>query len=1426
MPCVLSELFLKQVSHRPHETALKTSGEPISFCQLHSRAVAIADALTGAEGLGSQRPATPTFTVAILCGKSDIAEICAVVAVILAGGCFVPIDDKLPLPRLSEVFRDAQPDAIVTTRSFLAGERAAGGSGIPAVIEQQGCQILHLEDGGKPSESRETIDTFRETKAHDENGESEESIGKHSCGKRVPRSSACTASAAARHANVVPDDEGPVADKGNSSLAGQACPGPLEHDTRPGAASESKGLADSGLYDRKELHPCPVPRDEEDLLYILYTSGTTGPQKGVRGTRSGAVNRILFGWSLCPFRGDAELVCRRTPSCFVDFVAEVFCPLLAGVPLFLPTPGAHADPLLLAPALAEVKATRITLTPSLLASMLRTTSSDTETLLPDVHTWFISGEALHPDLALLFRRRAARGARLINLYGSTEVSGDATFCTLDDIIDTERGCAGFRPSGDMGVLIGKPLPGVHVSVVGTDLTPVPIGQAGELLVGGVGVALGYHRAPQEAATKFLHTVALSTTREREDVVHMPGLKPGSRVVRTGDRVVQPVADGPLFWLGKMDGEVKVRGVRVSPEAVEVVACRASGLPVGAFAVVYDHGMDTDGSAGGDSSAVTKAAIATRSPDRGRLWGFFEPNGIQVNNEGLAKLRLQLAAVLTTAQLPAVLVPVVGRFPLTTSGKVDKRALLREHWKQVEALDGRPVASAEGVDAYLPFPTDVTTQKVGTLAAAREAVARAIVSVLPDARASIASWLINLQESAPGSSNCSKMTFGELGGTSLLAVEAAWRALRSTRWTVAGSTNTPVPPSSMLTANDFLRGTLDDAVSTLHGILEKERHAEETKTSSGTAIGLAATGLAATGAGQRKPPVPPACPGLLSPAIADASAVGFQSTSSPGRKRQRLDFEKRDQTTHSRSFLALGRAASGLRKTIACLGEVGDRVGDGSGLKGAKADLEVRWSSCLTKCIDATPLVFLPKSEREIVGRSRTGGVDNAGGMMAEAPSQFASPESVGPSTYCPSVVGTQRLGGRVREAGKSTTCGDARISTSHVSSGTVYIGSHSGEFQALDLETGDREWLFTAGGRIESGAACSCDGSTIFVGCHDWRLYAIDRRMGVLSWSFETGDAIKCTPICMPEAPSSDLTDRGAREEGELVDRGTVVFGSHDGVLRSLWEADGVLRWNFDCGGALFASPAHDAEARVVYAATTKGRVVALDNSALVVFAGTEAAGSVDHNRKLTGSSTTQPTLLWDTYLPAPVFSSPAVCSASGTVVLGCVDGGLYCVSSVGEQVWVCRRGDKPVFSSPCILPPPCKEMGGDVNNASGTRVIWGCHDGVVRCRTGVDLAWETDVGRGQPVFSSPCFAAVGCEGCALLCPLVFACSVPGLISALCLADGEVLGEIQLPGELFSSAVVAGPSIVVGCRDNRVYVLDILVTCPKCIQTKAVATVC
>lgn len=77
--------------------------------------------------------------------------------------------------------------------------------------------------------------------------------------------------------------------------------------------------------------------------------------------------------------------CRRTAACFVDFVAEVFTPLLAGIPLFLPGPGVAADPLRLVPMLSEAKVSRITLTPSLLSSLLRTAAVLPKPILPDLH---------------------------------------------------------------------------------------------------------------------------------------------------------------------------------------------------------------------------------------------------------------------------------------------------------------------------------------------------------------------------------------------------------------------------------------------------------------------------------------------------------------------------------------------------------------------------------------------------------------------------------------------------------------------------------------------------------------------------------------------------------------------------------------------------------------------------------------------------------------------------------------------------------------------------------------------------------------------------------------------------------------------------------------------------------------------------------
>ncbi|CAM9510055.1 unnamed protein product, partial [Hapterophycus canaliculatus] len=1097
MSCALSELFLAQVSRRPNEIALQTTTEAITFSKLHSRAVTIRDIIVARKRRSPQHALKTGLSVAIACGTARTAEICAVLAVVLAGGCFIPLDESLPLCRLLEVVGDAQPDTIIVAQSSSASHTSAWRHRIAAVSEvgrRQGCQLLDLEDNGQPVKSGD--------------GQACGDTGRSEVGNATASPSPTITVEANDGARASADNPFAAKERPRSAVRGCAEQFEEEH----AAPSKGGAMSDGGMPTGAKVgYCCSAVPDNEDLLYILYTSGTTGMPKGVRGTRSGALNRIRFGWSLSPFRNEGELVCRRTPSCFVDFVAEVFCPLLAGVPIFLPDSGAHADPLLLVPALASAKASRITLTPSLLASVLRTTSS--QTLLPDLHTWFVSGEALHPDLALLFRQRVSPSTQLVNLYGSTEVSGDATFCTLDDVI--AKASNSYTTGGDSGVLIGKPLPGIHLLVVGPDLRPVPSGQPGELLVGGVGVALGYHRRPQETRDTFLRSVAHNPRTQGKDVVHIPGLEPGHRVVRTRDRVVQPKAGGPLFWLGKLDGEVKVRGARVSLEEVEVVACRTAGLPTGSFAVAFDPGRDTfqDSKGKCSESEGTLPATASTSPDRGRLWGFFDPNRAQglKQGDGLAKLRLQLAERLTPAQLPAVLVPVEEGFPLTTSGKVDRRGLLRKYRKHaVELLGEQQVTCTKMIGAHLP--EDPRSESRGIHATARNAIAQAVVAVLPNAQACVAAWLSQSESTGEGR-DFSNLTFRGLGGTSLLAVEAAWRASNHAVRIGRGPATAPVPQSCRLSAENFLRGTLEEAVLILDDILRTASPCSvRTKTVADKVVGGSTNGLVTTDDGLDDVAAvadPVSTVPLASIAVEKARLLAPLAR----RKRRYGETEKCHGQERLRAFFAASRAGAGFRHTRACLGEVETWTGHDSGVEKSRVELEVRWSSCLSKCIDATPLVVLPKPTGSVADRASKGCTDQTGGVTDDASTQSSPPEC-----FCRSNLTSLGHGSEARkvEDGRSIVSGKPQAPVNP--QGSVYIGSHSGEFQALDLVTGEREWSFTAKGRIESGAACSLNGRTLFVGCHDGNLYAINRRTGALSWSFKTGDAIKCTPVCMPSS--------------------------------------------------------------------------------------------------------------------------------------------------------------------------------------------------------------------------------------------------------------------------------------------------------------------
>ena len=161
----------------------------------------------------------------------------------------------------------------------------------------------------------------------------------------------------------------------------------------------------------------------DDPIYVLYTSGSTGVPKGVIGLHRGVVNRLQWMWDAYPF-SVGEVPCQKTTLSFVDSVAEIFGPLLKGVPIVIIGDEDVRDLRRLLDTLSRSQVTRIVLVPSVLAAILDL-EADLQTVLPGLRLWMASGETLGDDLARKFHARLP-AAQLLNVYGSTEVAADAT----------------------------------------------------------------------------------------------------------------------------------------------------------------------------------------------------------------------------------------------------------------------------------------------------------------------------------------------------------------------------------------------------------------------------------------------------------------------------------------------------------------------------------------------------------------------------------------------------------------------------------------------------------------------------------------------------------------------------------------------------------------------------------------------------------------------------------------------------------------------------------------------------------------------------------------------------------------------------------------------------------------------------------------
>ena len=381
----------------------------------------------------------------------------------------------------------------------------------------------------------------------------------------------------------------------------------IDVDQRPVRVVRNHATASPGLTPRAEC---------ARAAYLIYTSGSRGAPKGVVGRDLATVNRCRWMWRRVPFAA-GEVCCQKTTLSFVDSVWEIFGPLLAGVPSVLVPEDAVSDPRRLVTILAARRVSRIVVVPSLLRLLLDA-FADLERRLPELRLWVVSGETLPAELARRFAAELPR-ARLLNLYGSSEVAADVT------CFDARR-WASERP-----VPIGRPIANTRIHVTDRRLRPLPFGAPGELAAGGAGLARGYLRRPRMTAAKF--------------VPDPWSRRPGDRLYRTGDRG-RRLAGGQLDFLGRLDDQVKIRGFRIESGEIETALRRHPAVRQAAC-----------------------VASAETSGDR-RLVAYVEPRDAA---PGAGELRAFLVERLPAHMVPSLFV-TLDALPLAANGKLDRRAL--------------------------------------------------------------------------------------------------------------------------------------------------------------------------------------------------------------------------------------------------------------------------------------------------------------------------------------------------------------------------------------------------------------------------------------------------------------------------------------------------------------------------------------------------------------------------------------------------------------------------------------------------------------------------------------------------------------------------------------------------------------------------------
>ncbi len=346
-----------------------------------------------------------------------------------------------------------------------------------------------------------------------------------------------------------------------------------------------------------------------DLAYVIYTSGSTGKPKGVEVPHRGVVN-LLCSMAHRPGLAAEDALLAVTTLAFDIAALELFLPLCVGARVVLATREAAADGNQLLALLEESGATAMQATPATWRLLLEASWNGPTNLKV-----LCGGEALPCDLA---DELLARSPSVWNMYGPTET--------------TIWSAASPVAPGPGAVTIGPPIANTEFYVLDKHGQPVPIGVAGELHIGGEGVARGYWNQPRLTAEKFI------ADPFRGD--------PASRLYKTGD-LVRWRPDGTLEFLGRLDTQVKVHGFRIETSEVEHVLKQYPGVRECVVAVREDSPGD---------KRLVAYLVAPAAPSAGELRRF-------------------LSAKLPSYMVPSAFVPL-DELPHTPNGKIDRKALPR------------------------------------------------------------------------------------------------------------------------------------------------------------------------------------------------------------------------------------------------------------------------------------------------------------------------------------------------------------------------------------------------------------------------------------------------------------------------------------------------------------------------------------------------------------------------------------------------------------------------------------------------------------------------------------------------------------------------------------------------------------------------------